>query len=242
MDPHLTRAPVKRIGPLAVAESRFLNSLPPDLLARIATDLTEVELRRDTILARAGHPVEFVYFPAGCIVSTVVTLETGNTIEATTIGSDGLVDVAVFLGKQNADANSMVQVPGRAFRMPVDAYKVHLEDRRLHDRIGQFVSRMFATIAQSTACVAFHPAHERLARWLLMVRDGVEHDEFPLTHEFMAIMLGVHRPTVTIAIRLLESAGLIEHRRGSIRIIDGDALQDAACECYRLQRRYAEES
>jgi Mn-dependent DtxR family transcriptional regulator len=91
-----------------------------------------------------------------------------------------------------------------------------------------------ATIAQSAACNAFHPVQERLARWLLLVRDSMERDEFALTQDFIAVMLGVHRPTVSVAIRILESAGLIEHSRGRVRIVDSEALAQAACECYRL--------
>jgi CRP-like cAMP-binding protein len=219
-----------------MAESRFLNALPADLHALMRPDLRPVVLKRDDVLLRAGEVMDFVYFPTTGLVSMVVSLENGSTIEATTIGNDGFSGLSAFLGRQRADATCMVQIAGDGLRMPVDRFLSHLEDRRLHEHVGAFAAKTFATIAQSTACIAFHPVQERLARWLLMVRDGTEQDEFELTHDFLAVMLGVHRPTVTIAIRILESAGLINHGRGHIRVLDADGLKLAACECYRLPR------
>jgi CRP-like cAMP-binding protein len=166
----------------------------------------------------------------------VVTLENGNTIEATTVGSDGFVGLSVSLGTERADVTAMVQVAGDALRMDVNAFRSCLEEPQFRASVGRYTAKVFATIAQSTACIAFHPLQERLARWLLQVREGVEGDEFVLTQDFLAIMLGVHRPTVTIAIRMLEGAGLIEHHRGRIRIVDAAALTEAACECARLPR------
>jgi Mn-dependent DtxR family transcriptional regulator len=116
----------------------------------------------------------------------------------------------------------------------MDVFHKLLNDNAFRTALGAFTAKTVATIAQSTACNTFHPVHERLARWLLLVRESTKRNEFALTQEFIAVMLGVHRPTVTIAMRLLQSAGLIEHRRGSIRIAAPDALAEAACDCYRL--------
>jgi CRP-like cAMP-binding protein len=165
----------------------------------------------------------------------VVTLENGNTVEAATIGSDGFVGVSAFLGMERADMTALVQIEGEGLRLPIDAFRRCMDqDARFRERLGAFTAKTLATVAQSAACIAFHPVQERLARWLLLVRDGTETDEFPLTQDFLAVMLGVHRPTVTIAVRLLEGAGLIEHRRGHIRIVDAAALVRATCECYAL--------
>jgi CRP-like cAMP-binding protein len=199
-------------------------------------DLQHVDLKRGDVLLKAGELIEAVYFPTTCLVSMVVTLENGNTIEATTIGNDGFSGLSAYLARDRADATCMVQVAGAALRMRAEAFRRHLEDVRLRDQVGNYAAKIFATITQSTACIAFHPVPERLARWLLMVREGIERDEFLLTQDFLAVMLGVHRPTVTVAIRSLETAGLIDHQRGHIRIIDAEALEQSACECYRLPR------
>jgi len=231
--PQSSLLPNAQNGRLKVADSRFIRSLPLDLQQRLAPDLEVVDLQRDDVLLRIGEVITAVYFPTTCMVSMVVTLENGSTIEATTIGSNGFVGVSTFLGKERAEATGMVQIAGEALRMEVAAFRRHLQDERFRASVGGLTAQVFATIAQSTACIAFHPVQERLARWLLMVRDGIERDEFPLTQEFLAVMLGVQRPTVTIASRTLEKAGLIEHRRGKIRIPDIEALAQAACECYR---------
>jgi len=220
-----------------VADSRFIAALPADLQQSMRPDLELMDLARDEVLLRIGDLIDAVYFPTTCMVSMVVTLENGSTIEAATVGSNGFVGISSFLGGQRAEATGMVQIAGEALRMDVAAFQTHLQDPRLRANLGAYTAATFATIAQSTACIAFHPVQERLARWLLMVRDGIERNEFPLTQEFLAVMLGVQRPTVTIASRTLEKAGLIEHRRGRIRIPDAEALAQAACECYRVPPR-----
>ena len=219
---------------LITAKSRLLDSLPRYLQEAIAADLDPLTVRRGDNLARAGEPIEYVYFPTSCLVSMVVTLENGSTVEAATAGSDGFSGMSAFLGMKLSDITAVVQIDGETLRMRIDDFRRHLADEIFRERLGAFVAKTLATIAQSAACNAFHPVHERLARWLMLVRDCTEREEFPLTQEFISVMLGVYRPTVTIAIRLLSSAGLIEHRRGVIRIVDSLALAEAACECYRL--------
>jgi CRP-like cAMP-binding protein len=217
-----------------VAESRLLNSLPRHLCDQIVQGSERLNLKRGEMLLTARETAQFVYFPTDCMVSMVVTLENGNTVEAATVGSDGFVGISSFLGVEQADITAVVQLPGETLRLPVEVFRKQLDNEVFRTALGAFAAKTVATIAQSTACNTFHPVHERLARWLLLVRDSTERNEFALTQEFIAVMLGVHRPTVTIAMRLLQSAGLIEHRRGLIRIVAPDALTEAACECYRL--------
>ncbi len=197
-------------------------------------DLDRIRLTRGAVLQTATARPEFIYFPIDCLVSLVVTLESGDMVEAATIGNDGYVGISTVLGIEPARLTAMVQIAGEAFRMPVDAFQALMNIPELRSRLQAYASRALATISQSVACMAFHPVQERLARWLLLVRDGLQHDEFPLTQDFLAVMLGVHRPTVTIAVRILESAGVISHRRGVIKIVDVPALQDASCECYEV--------
>jgi len=217
-----------------VAGSRLLNSLPPALADDIVQHSELIAVKRGELLLTAREPARFVFFPVDCLISMVVALESGNTVEAATVGSDGFVGISFFLGMEQADITAIVQIEGSALRLPTDVFKKHMDDERFRAVLGAFAAKTMATIAQTTACNTFHPVHERLARWLLLVRDSTERNEMALTQEFIAVMLGVHRPTVTLAIRLLESAGLIEHRRGVVRIVAPDALAEAACECYRL--------
>ena len=195
-------------------------------------DLDRIRLTRGAVLQTATARPDFIYFPIDCLVSMVVTLESGDMVEAATIGNDGYVGISTFLGIDPARLTAMVQIAGEAFRMPVDAFQALTDIPELRSRLQTYTSKAISTISQSVACMAFHPVQERLARWLLLVRDGLQRDEFPLTQDFLAVMLGVHRPTVTIAVRILETAGVISHRRGVIRIVNVPALKDAACECY----------
>jgi CRP-like cAMP-binding protein len=217
-----------------VAESRFLQSLDPEIRAFIEPELERLDLRRGDVLLTAGEFIDYVYFPTSCMASMVVTLKSGNTVEAATVGNDGYVGVSALLGMEKADVTAVTQIAGEALRVRIEVFRELLLNPRFRALADSFGAKILATIAQSAACMAFHPVQERLARWLLLVRDSTEMSEFNLTQDFIAVMLGVHRPTVTIAIRLLESAGLIEHQRGVIRIVDGPALVDAACECYHL--------
>jgi CRP-like cAMP-binding protein len=203
-----------------MSDNRLLLALPPDLLSR------------GEFVIRAGEPIEAAYFPIGSLLSLVVTLESGETIEATTVGMDGFAGVELYLGRPAAELSCIVQVPGEALRLDARAFRRRLADEHLRERLGGYTAAMLRAVAQSIACMAFHPVGRRLARWLLMVRDGTGRSEFPLTHDLLAVMLGVHRPTVTLAVRSLEENGLVEHSRGRIRLIDSAGLRRAACECY----------
>jgi CRP-like cAMP-binding protein len=177
-----------------MADSRFLNSLPADLKAAVSADLERVQLHRGDMLLAAHERIDFIYFPTSCLVSMIITLENGNTVEAATVGNDGFAGVSAFLGMERADITAVVQIEGEALRMRIADFRRFLADEHLRKTMGGFAAKTMATIAQSAACNAFHPVQERLARWLLLVRDSMERDEFTLTQDFIAVMLGVHRP------------------------------------------------
>jgi CRP-like cAMP-binding protein len=186
-----------------------------------------------------GHPLEFVYFPTTCLASLVAMTESGNMVEASTVGKEGFIGMQALFGlPAMASTGCVIQIAGEALRMPVSQFSQDIEDGRLRRALGAYVGWVMAVINQSAACLAFHPVQERLARWLLMVRLGTEQDEFPLTQEFLAVMLGSHRPTVSIAMGALENAGFIEHRRGVIRIVDSLGLESASCECFAMTEAF----
>jgi len=216
-----------------MAESRLINSLPLDLRERVLADVDPVQKHRGDVLEIVGQKYDYIHFPSSALGSLIVTVQGGNSVEASTVGSDGFVEVAALLGVDKANITAIVQVDGEMLRMRFANFQKHLSDDRFRAALGTFAARAITTMVQSTACNAFHPVMERLAKWLLLVRDGLNQQEFRLTQDFMAVMLGVHRPTVTIAIRTLESAGVIDHARGLVRIVNAAGLAEAACECYR---------
>lgn len=216
--------------------NHILAGLPLDLANAIAPDLTDVRLRRPELIYDRGGLVEVMYFPTSCLISLVVDLKNGSTVEALAVGKGGFVEAAVFLGRANSTFKAVVQTSGQALRMLTREFHLHLEDPRFRDHIGAAVENSMAAMSQQTACLAFHPVEQRLSRWLLEVRDSTESDEFDITQEFLAQMLGVQRPTATIAMGMLVAAGLISHRRGLVRIEDRQRLEECACECYQTAR------
>lgn len=217
-------------------QNRLLESLPEDLSLRIAEDLTEVQLVQKTILFEHQDLITEVYFPTTCLISEVVDLNSGNTVEALTVGKDGFADSAAFLGKSRSTLKGMVQIGGDALSISFDDFTRYLAEPEFRAVLGSYVEQAIALLAQSSACLAFHPTEQRLARWLLEVQDRTDKDELGLTQEFLAQMLGVQRPTATLAVRMLVESGLIFHRRGSISLVDRDGLMMVACECFRALR------
>lgn len=184
-----------------------------------------------------NQPIQQVYFPETAVISLVTLLDAGP-IEAITIGNDGFVGLPVFHGPGETVTRAGCQMPGLSWRMTtkvfVDLCSASPPLRRALNRYSQLV---IETISQSAACNRVHVIEERCARWLLMSNDRVGSDEIPLTQEFLAQMLGVRRPGVTVAIGILERAGLISHGRGRIRVTDRKGLEAASCECYAAVRR-----
>src|SRR3954454_2999241 len=191
----------------AMSANRLLAGLPPDLAQRIAADLSPISLTQPQLIIERGAIIEFIYFPTTCLISMVVDLHNGSTVEALTVGSDGFVETAAYFGKTNSTFKGLVQISGEALRMRVEDFSTHLEDPRFKDTLGTYVEDAMSMLAQSSACLAFHPVEQRLARWLLEVEDRVNSQLLGLTQEFLAQMLGVQRPTATIAVGMLVKAG-----------------------------------
>ena len=165
-------------------------------------------------------------------------MENGNEVETGITGAEGLVGLSVALGLDSSLHREICQVPGESFRLPAHIFRKALErSGPLDALIRQYSAVMLRQTGQGMACNALHPITERLCRWLLMSHDRVGQDEFPMTQEFMGDLLGVRRQSVTVAAGILQEAGLITFRRGSIRIVDRARLEEAACECYWVIRR-----
>jgi CRP-like cAMP-binding protein len=179
------------------------------------------------------EPIGYMYFVETGVVSIVRDLEDGGTIETGTIGREGVIGLPAFLGITTATGRAFCQIPGTATRIPIGRM---IEERQRNSRLAELVLRsanaFMSMLAQTAACNRAHPVDERMARWLLMTHDRVEGDDFPLTQEFLAQMLGVRRPSVNTAGLSLQNAGLIRYSRGKITILDRKALEASSCECY----------
>jgi len=215
--------------------NRLLAALPAPDYARILPSLTVVPLKLKDILHKPGDPIRDVYFPAGGFCSMLTVLQDGSMVEIATIGREGMVGVSAVLDGAPVTSAAMVQGESdTCYRMKVDAFRREIDRRGIfHELMARYAQALFGFVAQSTACNAIHSVEQRLARWLLMARDRMGSDDFPLTQEFVAMMLGASRPTVTVVASTLQKAGLIKYRHGHVTIVDSENLEGASCECYR---------
>ncbi len=221
--------------------NRLLRDLPADESERLESILESVELSSMQEITPAGHEIEWVHFPDTCVIS-LVTKVNGGGVEALTVGRDGVSAFPLVAGARTSFARVVCQIPGRSRRTRASTILSSLDQMpELKRRMLLYTQLAFDVTAQSAACNRIHVTEERCARWLLMSQDRAGRDDFKLTQTFLAQMLGVRRPAVTVAIGILERAGLIAHRRGRIQITDRSSLEDAACECYAaIRARQAE--
>jgi CRP-like cAMP-binding protein len=224
---------------LSRPRNRLLAALPSDVYSRIAPFLKTVPMQRKQILHHQGQPIEQVYFPNGGVCSVTTTLAEGSTIEVTTIGDEGFVGLDAFFGSHPiAHADTLVQVENahlEALSVAVFRRELARQDA-FQELMGKYAQVAVAQIMQTTACNAIHDVQQRCCRWLLMTHDRVHRNEFNLSHEFLASMLGVRRPTVSLIAGALQQAGAIRYHRGVVNIVDRARLEYAACECYAAIR------
>jgi CRP-like cAMP-binding protein len=228
--------------PRQARRNRLLNGLSAESLAELTPDFQPRELHPRAYLVALGQPIESVYFPLSCVCSTVAQVDRGEGVEVATIGNEGVSGLPVFLGIDTpASLETFVQVPGAALAMRAAAFRAHLErDRQLAVLLGHYTQALITQISQGSACNRIHSAEQRCARWLLMTHDRVSRDEFELTHEFLAQMLGVRRATVTEIAGALQDAGAIRYARGVMSVVDRGILRARCCECYDfIQSEYA---
>ncbi|HUQ04705.1 MAG TPA: Crp/Fnr family transcriptional regulator [Kofleriaceae bacterium] len=198
-----------------------------------ARELEPVALTFKETLYEQDRPIKQVYFPTSGMVSLVTRMKDGRQIETGTVGREGVVGIPAILGATRAPGRAFCQVEGSALRMPLDAFvAVTRRSERVRAVVLLYANVLMAMMAQSAACNRSHGIEARMARWLLITLDRVDGQEFPLTQEFLAQMLGVGRPAVNAAGRSLQSAGLIEYSRGTVTVLDRAGLERLSCECY----------
>jgi CRP-like cAMP-binding protein len=217
------------------SKNRILAALPAAEYEKLSPHLFKVSCALGDILHAPEQKIDYVYFPEGCLVSLVAVLEDGETVEAGVIGSEGFVGLPVVLGVQSGTTQSLVQGAGEAMRIKAETLQSAISNGGpLHDLLLRYTHTLFTQIAQTAACNRAHDLNQRLARSLLLTHDRLKKDEFVLTHEFLARMLGTRRAGVSVAANGLREGGLIDYTRGRVRIINRSGLEKAACECYAV--------
>lgn len=213
----------------------ILSTLSRDVYERLVTHLEYVDLPQGMIICLPDDIIDYVYFPYSGMVSLVSITENGETVEVGLVGNEGMIGLPVILGEDTNPYQAGVQVSGDGMRLKADIIKAEFNQNDVLQRLLlRYTYVIMAQLSQSAVCNRFHTMVERLSKWLLTTRDRVMSDEFRLTQEDLSSMMGAHRPNVSIAARILLDAGVIMYKRGQISIIDGEGLQAASCECYKI--------
>jgi len=222
--------PVSNIILLSISDSDY-SSLRPHL--------EYVSLPNHLVLHQAGGKLEFAYFPNRGLISLVVAMKDGETAEAGIVGSEGFTGIPAAVGLNRSPLRTVVQITGDGFRVEVGALQNTVESTpHLQLMLCRYAIIQGMQVAQTAACNRLHEIKHRFARWLLMTEDRVDSEALPITHDFLATMLGTDRPTVSLAAGVLQKNKIIEYTRGAVKIVNRKKLEDSACECYGVMQQY----
>jgi CRP-like cAMP-binding protein len=222
--------------------NRLLDCVPDEELAALRPAWELVSLGQAEEVCRQDGPLSYVYFPLSGLYATVVGMEDGRLIEATTVGYEGIIGITAVLGVGVSPKTATIPVPGDCLRVTVSALRAALRpDSTLGQVLHRYAAYALRNAYQIIACNAVHTAQQRMCRWLLANQDRVGDRELSLTHEFIAQLLGVRRQTVTVIVGTLQAAGCILSRRGMVHIINRGRLEACCCECYHVNRTLYEQ-
>ena len=224
-----------RVASRVPVANGMLAALPRKQYESLLSGLESVALRFGEVLYEPGERIRFVYFPGDSLVSLLTLVDGQSALEVGMVGREGMVGVPLSLGADVSPVRALVQGAGAAMRMKAARFSREIrKSPQLQQEVNRYTGVLMAQITQTAACNRFHVVEARLARWLLMTRDRVRSDEFPLTHEFLGHMLGVRRVGVTKAARALQGRKLIRYSRGKIQILNRRGLKASACSCYEV--------
>ena len=221
--------------------NQLLAALPADDFNRLRPYMKTVPIRVRQVLHKNGELLRDVYFLNGGVASITTMLLDGTSVEAATVGDEGMLGTDAFLTADAvAPGETLIQVPDTdAVKMSVEDFRRETGERgAFRDIMGRYTQILFAQMMQSTACNALHQVQQRCARWLLMTHDRMHERDFQLSHEFLAVMLGVQRQSVSVVAATLQHAGLIRYARGHVTVVNRQGLEAAACECYSIVRAH----
>lgn len=222
--------------------NRMLKALQHACHESILNRLELVELPLHRIIFHAGAMIDHVYFINRGLVSRTKIMADGRAVEIGAIGNEGIVGLFALHGIRSAMWDYVVRVPGTAFRIDCDTFERQIMQTGTYSAVlGRYTHAVIETLSQTAACNRLHTLRQRFCHWLLLAHDGARHDSFPLTHELLALMLGVQRAGVSITANALQKAGLIRYRHGLVTILDRPRLEMEACECHAIVRRQFDE-
>lgn len=211
----------------------LLASLSDEEYGQVAADLQPVHLQRKDVVGERGGPATHVHFPCGSVLSVLAYMQSGAAVEVGTIGKEGFFGLELLVGARHWTETTICQVEGDSLRMSAAAFLEAIRGDTPLRRAGQrYLMAYLALVSQSVACNRLRNIEERFARWILMTHDRVDGDEFFLTQDFIADMLGVHRPSVSLVAGAYQQAGFLRYSRGWMKILNRGGLEEASCECY----------
>jgi len=215
--------------------NRLLATLPKNEYKRLSPRLKTVSLVLGEVLYEPGDAIKYVYFPNDSIISLIAKLSETSLLEVGMVGNEGMAGLAVFMGVNSSSTRALVQGAGTAMRMSSAAVRTEASQLgNFHHLLHRYSHSLLTQVSQSSACNRFHFVDARLARWLLMTKDRLGVEEFPLTQEFLSNMLGVRREGVSKAAGALQSGKLIRYSRGVITILNRGGLEAKSCKCYAI--------
>ena len=230
------------LAPDRPSENHLLDALPEEVREHLAHHLERVAMPLGRVLYESGAPVHEAYFPTSSIISMHRLMENGSAAEVALVGPEGMLGLSLFLGAERPNTEVSVQSPGHAFKMPARALKEEfVRGGALMQVLLRYTQTFIAQMAQTAACNRHGTLEQRLCRWLLLNLDRVPSGELTMTHELIANALGVRREGVSEAAGRLQRQGAIHYHRGHLSLLDRPVLERQACECYRMDRRRAEQ-
>jgi CRP-like cAMP-binding protein len=217
--------------------NQLLGALETASRKRIVPHLEPIELKLGAVVCEAGGLLKQAYFPQGCVLSLLTVLENGSAIETANIGREGAFGLFAAMYSRVSFNRCIVQLEGRMVRCPIELLQLEFRNsEHVRDLFVSYSETLLSQVQQTVACNAMHTTEARMCRWLLMMHDRAEGEYLTYTHEFLAHILGANRKSVTLAAQSMETAGLISYRRGTIQVLDRQALEKASCECYAIVR------
>ena len=235
------KAPRPKQAPPLAKQNQLLDALSTAELKRLVPHLEPVEMPLGQVIYESGRVLDYVYFPTTCIISLLYVMEDGSSAEIAIVGHEGLVGISLFMGGDTTPSRAVVQSEGQAFRLA--AHHLRAEFGRggsMQHLLLRYTQSLITQMAQTAVCNRHHSVDQQLCRWLLLSLDRLPSDELVMTQELIANMLGVRREGVTAAAGKLQSAGVINYRRGHIKVLDRPKLETMSCECYEVVRRESE--